>query len=73
MSVGCVLKVEIAAQNHERDVARKDAILQMLDRDLDESEEQHQVEKTTFVFLHPHLPKKARTAALNKRNFACLI
>jgi len=36
-------EVEIAAQNHERDVDRKDAILQMLDRDLDESEEQHQV------------------------------
>merc|ERR1712112_54118 len=36
-------EVEIAAQNHERDVDHKDAILQMLDRDLDESEEQHQV------------------------------
>merc|ERR1712093_528487 len=31
------------SQNHERDVDRKDAILQMLDRDLDEAEEQHQV------------------------------
>merc|ERR1711976_165834 len=36
-------EVEIIAQNHERDVDRKDAILQMLDRDLDEAEEQHQV------------------------------
>eukprot|EP00928_Gymnodinium_smaydae_P032273 TRINITY_DN2341_c1_g1_i1.p1 TRINITY_DN2341_c1_g1~~TRINITY_DN2341_c1_g1_i1.p1 ORF type:complete len:490 (+),score=151.92 TRINITY_DN2341_c1_g1_i1:166-1635(+) len=36
-------QVEIIAQNHERDVDRKDAILQMLDRDLDEAEEQHQV------------------------------
>merc|ERR1719335_572435 len=35
--------VEIISQNHERDVDRKDAILQMLDRDLDEAEEQHQV------------------------------
>ena len=29
-------EVEIIAQNHERDVDRKDAILQMLDRDIDE-------------------------------------
>mmetsp|Transcript_15668 Transcript_15668/g.37756 ORF Transcript_15668/g.37756 Transcript_15668/m.37756 type:complete len:498 (+) Transcript_15668:63-1556(+) len=36
-------EVEIVSQNHERDVDRKDAILQMLDRDLDEAEEQHQV------------------------------
>lgn len=36
-------QVEITSQNHERDVDRKDAILQMLDRDLDEAEEQHQV------------------------------
>merc|ERR1719335_126316 len=36
-------QVEIISQNHERDVDRKDAILQMLDRDLDEAEEQHQV------------------------------
>merc|ERR1719499_1051027 len=35
--------VEIISQNHERDVDRRDAILQMLDRDLDEAEEQHQV------------------------------
>merc|ERR1719277_2670769 len=36
-------QVEIISQNHERDVDRRDAILQMLDRDLDEAEEQHQV------------------------------
>jgi len=36
-------QVEIISQNHERDVDRKDPILQMLDRDLDEAEEQHQV------------------------------
>jgi len=35
-------EVEIVAQSHERDMDRKDAILQMLDRDLDEAEEQHQ-------------------------------
>lgn len=36
-------QVEVISQTHERDVDRKDAILQMLDRDLDEAEEQHQV------------------------------
>merc|ERR1719221_2369475 len=36
-------QVEIISQNHDRDVDRKDAILQMLDRDLDEAEEQRQV------------------------------
>lgn len=35
--------VEILSQNHERDVDRKDAILQMLDRDLEESEDQYQM------------------------------
>jgi hypothetical protein len=35
--------VEIISQNHERDVDRKDAILQMLDRDLEEAEEQLQM------------------------------
>eukprot|EP01138_Halocafeteria_seosinensis_P013129 gb/GECG01013409.1/.p1 GENE.gb/GECG01013409.1/~~gb/GECG01013409.1/.p1 ORF type:complete len:602 (+),score=132.67 gb/GECG01013409.1/:1-1806(+) len=34
--------LEIIAQNHEREVDRRDAILQMLDRDLDEAEEQYQ-------------------------------
>jgi hypothetical protein len=36
-------EIEILSQNHERDVDRKDAILQMLDRDLEEAEEQHQM------------------------------
>merc|ERR1711990_1155024 len=35
--------IEILSQNHERDVDRKDAIIQMLDRDLEEAEEQHQM------------------------------
>jgi hypothetical protein len=30
------------SQNHEREVDMKDAIIQMLDRDLDEAEEQYQ-------------------------------
>ena len=32
--------IDILSQNHERDVDRKDAILQMLDRDLEEAEDQ---------------------------------
>merc|ERR1719199_1676415 len=33
--------IEILSQSHERDVDRKDAIIQMLDRDLEEAEEQY--------------------------------
>lgn len=36
------LGIEILSQNHERDVDRKDAIIQMLDRDLEEAEDQFQ-------------------------------
>eukprot|EP00210_Caulerpa_lentillifera_P000985 g949.t1 len=35
--------IEILAQNHERDVDREDAVIQMLDRDLDDSEDQYQM------------------------------
>jgi hypothetical protein len=35
--------IEILSQNHERDLDRKDAVIQMLDRDLEESEEQFQM------------------------------
>ena len=35
--------IEVLSQNHERDVDRKDAIIQMLDRDLEEAEEQYQM------------------------------
>jgi hypothetical protein len=35
--------IEILSQGHERDVDRKDAVLQMLDRDLEEAEEQYQM------------------------------
>jgi len=34
-------EIEIMSQNHERDVDRNDAIIQMLDRDLEEAEEQY--------------------------------
>lgn len=33
-------QIEILSQNHEREVDRKDAIIQMLDRDLDDAEAQ---------------------------------
>ncbi|KAG6946274.1 hypothetical protein JG688_00016125 [Phytophthora aleatoria] len=36
-------EVEVRSQNHERDVDRKDALIQMLDRDLEEAEEQFQM------------------------------
>jgi len=36
-------EIEIQSQGHERDVDRKDAIIQMLDRDLEEAEEQYQM------------------------------
>lgn len=35
--------IEVLSQNHEREVDRKDAIVQMLDRDLEEAEEQYQM------------------------------
>ena len=34
--------IEVLSQNHEREVDRKDAVLQMLDRDLEDAEEQFQ-------------------------------
>jgi len=43
--------IEILSQSHERDVDRKDAIIQMLDRDLEEAEEQYQ------MALREHLDK----------------
>ncbi|KAG5192465.1 flagellar associated protein [Tribonema minus] len=42
--------IEILSQNHERDVDRKDAIIQMLDRDLEEAEDQYQ----TALRAHLH-------------------
>eukprot|EP00232_Nephroselmis_pyriformis_P026137 CAMPEP_0182864200 /NCGR_PEP_ID=MMETSP0034_2-20130328/7042_1 /TAXON_ID=156128 /ORGANISM="Nephroselmis pyriformis, Strain CCMP717" /LENGTH=528 /DNA_ID=CAMNT_0024996449 /DNA_START=166 /DNA_END=1749 /DNA_ORIENTATION=+ len=36
-------EIEILSQNHEREVDRKDAIIQMLDRDLEDAEEQYQM------------------------------
>jgi hypothetical protein len=36
-------EIEIVSQHHEREVDRKDAIIQVLDRDLEDSEEQYQM------------------------------
>ena len=36
-------EIEIISQRHEREVDRKDAIIQVLDRDLEDSEEQYQM------------------------------
>ena len=36
-------EIEVISQSHEREVDRKDAIIQMLDRDLEDSEEQYQM------------------------------
>ena len=35
-------EIEVVSQHHEREVDRKDAIIQVLDRDLEDSEEQYQ-------------------------------
>ena len=42
-------EIEILSQNHERDVDRKDAIIQMLDRDLEEAEDQFQMALRTHL------------------------
>lgn len=41
--------IEILSQNHERDVDRKDAILQMFDRDLEEADDQYQMALRTHL------------------------
>jgi len=71
-------EVEIFSQNHERDVDRKDAILQMLDRDLDEAEEQHQVAVRSHLLNVDRLLEiqQSRLLALDddfKRDVATLI
>ena len=62
--------IEILSQNHERDVDRKDAILQMLDRDLEEAEDQYQMALRTHLINIDTLIKlhDSRLYAL-ERNF----
>lgn len=54
-------QVEILSQNHEREVDRKDAIIQMLDRDLEEADEQHQM-------VHIHSLSVCRVSAHSWRS-----
>lgn len=42
-------EIEIYSQNHEREVDSKDAIMQMLDRDLEEAEEQYQTALRNYM------------------------
>mmetsp|Transcript_15982 Transcript_15982/g.34701 ORF Transcript_15982/g.34701 Transcript_15982/m.34701 type:complete len:512 (-) Transcript_15982:175-1710(-) len=44
-------EIEILSQNHEREVDRKDAIIQMLDRDLEDSEEQYQMALRSHLMI----------------------
>ena len=44
-------EIEIISQNHEREVDRKDAIIQMLDADLEDSEEQYQMALRSHLLI----------------------
>jgi len=44
-------EIEIISQNHEREVDRKDAIIQMLDRDLEDSEDQYQMALRSHLLI----------------------
>ena len=43
--------IEVISQSHEREVDRKDAIIQVLDRDLEDSEEQYQTALRAHLFI----------------------
>eukprot|EP00750_Incisomonas_marina_P031209 INCI7773.1.p1 GENE.INCI7773.1~~INCI7773.1.p1 ORF type:complete len:609 (-),score=160.37 INCI7773.1:103-1929(-) len=58
--------IDIIKQSHERDVDRKDAILQMLDRDTEEAEEQYQ------MALRSHLQNIDRLLELQDSRLAGL-
>jgi dynein regulatory complex subunit 2 len=59
-------QVQIIEQNHERDLQRKDAILQMLDRDLEEAEDQYQ------IILRSHLSNVDLVLGLHKDRMRAL-
>ncbi|GFR42630.1 hypothetical protein Agub_g3566, partial [Astrephomene gubernaculifera] len=48
-------EIEILSQNHEREVDRKDAIMQMLDRDLEEAEEQYSLAVRSHMLVVDNL------------------
>merc|ERR550514_1386286 len=58
--------IDVLAQSHERDVDRKDAIIQMLDRDLEEAEEQYQ------MALRSHLQNVERLISLQDSRLLAL-
>merc|ERR1712054_80066 len=60
-----IKEVEILSQNHEREVDRKDAIIQMLDRDLEEADEQHQMALRSHLQNVDELVKLQRQRLLN--------
>jgi len=71
-------QVSIVSQTHESNVDNKDALLQMLDRDLDEAEEQHQVAVRSHLLNVDRLLEiqQSRLLALEddfKRDVATLI
>jgi hypothetical protein len=57
-------EIEVVSQNHEREVDRKDAIIQVLDRDLEDSEEQYQ------TALRAHLVAVDRLIDLHQSKLA---
>merc|ERR1712188_357449 len=59
-----IKEVEILSQNHEREVDRKDAIIQMLDRDLEEADEQHQMALRSHLQNVDELVKLQRSRLL---------
>ncbi|KAI8474613.1 MAG: flagellar associated protein [Monoraphidium minutum] len=62
-------QIEVLSQNHEREVDRKDALAQMLDHDLEEAEEQHQVAARAHLIAIDQLLdlQAARVAALDQQ------
>merc|ERR1719426_596312 len=44
-------EIEVISQSHEREVDRKDAIIQVLDRDLEDSEEQYQMALRSHLLI----------------------
>merc|ERR550514_703353 len=58
--------IDVIKQSHERDVDRKDAIIQMLDRDTEEAEEQYQ------MALRSHLQNVERLISLQDSRLLAL-
>lgn len=54
-------QIEVLSQSHEREVDRKDAIIQMLDRDLDDAESQFESAVQGSFQVHLPLPNTKRS------------